>query len=37
MGTPDIRKGVDHKGTSAHRLMDQLRELFRVKATCPGA
>ena len=35
MGTPDIRKGVDHpENQRFHRLMDRHKN-FWVKATCP--
>ena len=35
MGTPDIKKGVDHpENQRFHRLMER-RNNFWVKATCP--
>jgi 2-pyrone-4,6-dicarboxylate lactonase len=35
MGTPDVKKGVDHpENQRFHRLMDRHRN-FWVKATCP--
>ena len=35
MGTPDVKKGVDHpENQRFHRLMDQHKN-FWVKVTCP--